>query len=60
MKKLNGLVKGKSYIHVYGNVKTTFRYVGKTDLSKHTIVILEGREEGVESFLVPTDQIIEY
>ena len=62
MKKLDELVKGKSYIHVscYGNVRTTFRYVGKTDSSRHTIVILEGKEEGTESFLIPTDQIIEY
>ena len=62
MKKLDELVVDKSYIHVsyYGTIKTTFRYVGKTDLSKHTIVILEGKEERVKSFLIPTDQIIEY
>jgi hypothetical protein len=62
MKKLDELVEGKSYIHVsyYGNVRTTFRYVGKTDSSRHTIVILDGREEGTKSFLIPTDQIIEY
>jgi hypothetical protein len=62
MKKLDELVKGKSYIHVsyYDNVRTTFRYVGKTDSKRHTIVILDGKEEGTESFLIPTDQIIEY
>jgi len=62
MKKLDELVKGKSYIHVsyYDNVRTTFRYVGKTDSKKHTIVILDGKEKGIESFLIPTDQIIEY
>jgi hypothetical protein len=62
MKKLDELVKDKSYIHVsyYGNIRTTFRYVGKTESSRHTIVILEGKEEGVKSFLIPTDQIIEY
>jgi len=62
MKKLDELVKGKSYIHVsyYGNVRTTFRYIGKTDSKTHTIVILDGKEEGVKSFLIPTDQIIEY
>jgi hypothetical protein len=62
MKKLDELVKGKNYIHVsyYGNIRTTFRYVGKTDSKKHTIVILDGKEEGVKSFLIPTDQIIEY
>jgi hypothetical protein len=62
MKKLDNLVVGKNYIHVsyYGNIRTTFRYVGKTDSSRHTIVILEGKEEGTESFLIPTDQIIEY
>jgi hypothetical protein len=62
MKKLDELVEGKSYIHVsyYGNVRTTFRYVGKTDSKTHTIVILDGKEEGTESFLIPTDQIIEY
>ena len=62
MKKLDELVKGKSYIHVsyYDNVRTTFRYVGKTDSKRHTIVILDGKEEGVKSFLIPTDQIIEY
>jgi hypothetical protein len=62
MKKLDELVKDKNYIHVsyYGNVRTTFRYVGKTKSHRHTIVILEGKEEGVKSFLIPTDQIIEY
>jgi hypothetical protein len=62
MKKLDNLVVGKNYIHVsyYGNIRTTFRYVGKTDSSRHTIVILEGKEEGTESFLIPDDQIIEY
>ena len=62
MKKLDNLVVGKNYIHVsyYGNIRTTFRYVGKTDSKKHTIVILDGKEEGVKSFLIPTDQIIEY
>lgn len=62
MKKLDELVVDKNYIHVsyYGNIRTTFRYVGKTDLSRHTIVILEGIEKGVKSFLIPTDQIIEY
>ncbi len=62
MKKLDELVKDKSYIHVsyYGNIRTTFRYLGETDFKKHTIVILEGKEEGVKSFLIPTDQIIEY
>jgi hypothetical protein len=62
MKKLDELVKDKSYIHVsyYGNIRTTFRYVGKTESHRHTIVILEGKEEGTESFLIPTDQIIEY
>ena len=62
MKKLDELVVDKNYIHVsyYGNIRTTFRYVGKTDSSRHTIVILEGKEEGTESFLIPTDQIIEY
>jgi hypothetical protein len=62
MKKLDELVEGKSYIHVsyYGNVRTTFRYVGKTDSKRHTIIILDGKEEGTESFLIPTDQIIEY
>jgi hypothetical protein len=62
MKKLDELVKDKSYIHVsyYDNVRTTFRYVGKTDSKRHTIIILDGKEEGTESFLIPTDQIIEY
>jgi hypothetical protein len=62
MKKLDELVKDKNYIHVsyYGNIRTTFRYLGKTESSRHTIVILEGREEGTESFLIPTDQIIEF
>ena len=62
MEKLDNLVVGKNYIHVsyYGNIRTTFRYVGKTDSSRHTIVILEGKEEGTESFLIPDDQIIEY
>ena len=62
MKKLDELVKDKSYIHVsyYGNIRTTFRYIGKTDSKRHAIVILDGKEEGVKSFLIPTDQIIEY
>ncbi len=62
MKKLDELVEGKSYIHVsyYGNIRTTFRYIGKTDSKRHAIVILDGKEEGVKSFLIPTDQIIEY
>ena len=62
MKKLDNLVVGKNYIHVsyYGNIRTTFRYVGKTDSKRHAIVILDGKEEGVKSFLIPTDQIIEY
>jgi hypothetical protein len=62
MKKLNNLVVGKNYIHVsyYDNIRTTFRYVGKTDSKRHTIIILDGKEEGIESFLIPTDQIIEY
>jgi hypothetical protein len=62
MEKLDNLVVGKNYIHVsyYGNIRTTFRYVGKTDSKKYTIVILDGKEEGIESFLIPTDQIIEY
>jgi hypothetical protein len=62
MKKLDELVVDKTYIHVsyYDNIRTTFRYVGKTDSKKHTIVILDGKEEGVKSFLIPTDQIIEY
>ncbi len=51
-----------NYIHVsyYGNIRTTFRYIGKTDSKRHAIVILDGKEEGVKSFLIPTDQIIEY
>jgi hypothetical protein len=62
MKKIDELVVDKNYIHVsyYSNIRTTFRYVGKTDFAPHTIVILEGKEEGVKSFLIPTDQIIEY
>jgi hypothetical protein len=62
MKKLDNLVVGKNYIHVsyYDNIRTTFRYVGKTDSKRHAIVILDGKEEGTESFLIPTDQIIEY
>jgi len=62
MEKLDNLVVGKNYIHVsyYDNIRTTFRYVGKTDLKRHAIVILDGKEEGIESFLIPTDQIIEY
>jgi hypothetical protein len=62
MKKLDELVVDKNYIHVsyYGNIRTTFRYLGKTDSKTHTIVILDGKEEGVKSFLIPTDQIIEY
>jgi hypothetical protein len=62
MEKLDNLVVGKNYIHVsyYDNIRTTFRYVGKTDLKRHAIVILDGKEEGTESFLIPTDQIIEY
>jgi hypothetical protein len=62
MKKLDELVVDKNYIHVsyYDNIKTTFRYVGKTDSKRHAIVILDGKEEGVKSFLIPTDQIIEY
>jgi len=62
MKKLDELVVDKNYIHVsyYGAVRTTFKYIGKTDLSRHTIVILEGIEKGVKSFLIPNDQIIEY
>ena len=62
MKKLDNLVVGKNYIHVsyYDNIRTTFRYVGKTDSKRHAIVILDGKEEGVKSFLIPTDQIIEY
>ena len=52
----------KNYIHVsyYGNIRTTFRYVGKTDSHRHAIIILEGKEEGVKSFLIPNDQIIEF
>jgi hypothetical protein len=62
MKKLDELVVDKNYIHVsyYGNIITTFRYIGKTDSKRHAIVILDGKEEGVKSFLIPTDQIIEY
>ena len=62
MEKLDELVVDKNYIHVsyYGNIRTTFRYLGKTDSKTHTIVILDGKEEGVKSFLIPTDQIIEY
>jgi hypothetical protein len=62
MEKLDNLVVGKNYIHVsyYDNIRTTFRYVGKTDSKRHAIVILDGKEEGVKSFLIPTDQIIEY
>ena len=41
MKKLDELVKDKSYIHVsyYGNVRTTFRYVVKTS-SESTVILL--------------------
>ena len=62
MEKLNNLVVGKNYIHVsyYDNIRTTFRYVGKTDYHRHTIIISEGKEEGVKSFLIPNDQIIEF
>jgi len=62
MEKLDNLVVGKNYIHVsyYDNIRTTFRYVGKTDSKRHAIVILDGKEEVVKSFLIPTYQIIEY
>lgn len=62
MKKLDELVADKSYIHVsyYGNIRTTFRYVGKTEYHRHTIMISEGIEKDIKSFLIPTDQIIEY
>lgn len=60
MMNLKDLVVGFNYIHVnnYDGTKTKFRYDGKTELSKHTVTILNGIEEGIKSFLIPGDTII--
>jgi hypothetical protein len=60
MMDLKDLVVGFNYIHVnnYDGSKTTFRYDGKIESAKHSVTILNGIEEGVKSFLVPGDIIV--